>query len=291
MINGQMGLGHQRLKNETAANLKPIAGSRSPAMAWETPAPAVLADLGGTKPRALIVDGDAAASDALAGFLANNGLMVMTARDGRGMDQALETARFDVVILNVEPPTQDGLSLCRRLSSARLAIILLSAECEEVDRIVGLELGADAYLPKTCCPRELLARIRAVLRRRERLRVGAARFAPTYRFGAFELDTIHDRLFRPSGEATVLTKSEFQLLVARLDRPDQIVRRESLTNLGEAHEIVSRRAVDVKIARLRRKLGCAARDEVIRTVRGVGYRLSVPVTRTAEPHWPRSAPV
>jgi two-component system OmpR family response regulator len=253
--------------------------------------PASPADRGGRKARALIVGGDAAASDALAGFLADDGLTVMTARDGRGMDQALETARFDVVVLNVELPMGDGLSICRRLSSARLAIILLSAECDEIDRIVGLELGADAYLPKSCSPRELLARIRAVLRRRERLRVGGAPFAPTYRFGAFELDTTHDRLFRPSGEATVLTRSEFQLLVALLDRPDQIVRRESLTNIGEAHEFVSRRAVDVKIARLRRKLGCAERDAVIRTVRGIGYGLSVPVTRTAEPHWPRSASV
>jgi len=185
MINGQMALGHQRFRDETAANLKPIAGPRSPAMPWETPAPAILADLGGMRPRALIVDRDAAASEALAGFLASNGLLAMTARDGRGMDQALETARFDVVILKVEPPMQDGLSICRRLSSAPVAIILLSAECEEVDRIVGLELGADAFLPKSCSPRELLARTRAVLRRRERSSVGGASFGPTYRFGAF----------------------------------------------------------------------------------------------------------
>ncbi len=236
----------------------------------------------GARPRALIVDGDKAAGVALADFLRENGLAAEFAQDGRDMDRALASTRYDIIILEIMLPGEDGLSICRRLSPAPVAIIMMGAQCDEVDRIVGLELGADDCLHPSCSPRELLARIRAVIRRRQRSRTQRPWLALTYQFGGYELDTIHGRLLRPSGEAATLTKSELQLLVALLDQANQIVAREFLASVGGPERTVcSDRAVDVQVGRLRRKLGCARREEVIRAVKGIGYAISVPVVRTA----------
>jgi len=240
------------------------------------------ADARDTRPRALIVDGDAAAGLALAGFLSQNGLLTDLAADGRGMDRALASARYDIVILETILPGEDGLTICRRLSSAPVAVILKGAQCEEVDRIIGLELGADDCLQKSCSPRELLARIRVVIRRRRGSRARRPWLGLTYQFGGYELDTIHGRLFRPSGEVTALTKGEFQLLAALLDHEDPVVPREFLARIGGPERTVcSHRVVDVRVGRLRRKLGGERREEVIRAVKGIGYTISVPVLRTA----------
>jgi two-component system OmpR family response regulator len=236
-----------------------------------------------TEPRVLIVDDDEGLKQQIASYLENNGYRVETARDAPTMDHALAQSAFDVVILDLMMPGEDGLSICRRLSAQNdIAIIIMSAMGEEVDRIVGLELGADDYLPKPSNPRELLARIRAVLRRRP---PGGAESAPrqarTYNFAGYQLDPARRRLKAPSGLIVLLTRGELSLLISLLDRAGEVLTRDQLLDTARVEDAdVFDRAIDVQISRLRRKLGEGDRQDIIRTVRGVGYRLTAPVTRS-----------
>jgi two-component system OmpR family response regulator len=236
------------------------------------------------EPRVLIVDDDEGLKQQIASYLENNGYRVETARDAPTMDHALAQATFDVVILDLMMPGEDGLSICRRLSAQNdIAIIIMSAMGEEVDRIVGLELGADDYLPKPSNPRELLARIRAVLRRRPPggSSEAAPRHARIYNFAGYQLDPARRRLKAPSGLIVLLTRGELSLLISLLDRAGEVLTRDQLLDTARVEDAdVFDRAIDVQISRLRRKLGEGERQDIIRTVRGVGYRLTVPVTRS-----------
>jgi len=236
-----------------------------------------------TEPRVLIVDDDEGLKQQIASYLENNGYRVETARDAPTMDHALAQSTFDVVILDLMMPGEDGLSICRRLSAQNdIAIIIMSAMGEEVDRIVGLELGADDYLPKPSNPRELLARIRAVLRRRP---PGGAESTPRqariYNFAGYQLDPARRRLKAPSGLIVLLTRGDLSLLISLLDRAGEVLTRDQLLDTARVEDAdVFDRAIDVQISRLRRKLGEGDRQDIIRTVRGVGYRLTAPVTRS-----------
>ena len=229
-----------------------------------------------TVARILVVDDDAGLRDDIAAYLADNGFEVHTARNAATMDRALVGETFDLIILDVMMPGEGGLSICRRLAERDSPpIIILSAMGDEVDRIVGLELGADDYLTKPSSPRELLARVRAVLRRRARAD-GPRRTDPTrYEFAGYVLETQRRRLTPPDGPAVLLTRGETLLLTALIDaRGGPLERDQLLENLRPDSDSFDR-SIDVQISRLRRKLGDDGGD-IIRTVRGVGYRLAAP---------------
>jgi two-component system OmpR family response regulator len=157
---------------------------------------------------------------------------------------------------------------------------MVSAMGEEVDRVLGLELGADDYLPKPCSPRELLARVRAVMRRQDQTRGGAPRRGKVYQFMGFSLDVPRRQLRAPNGASILLTAGEFSLLSAFLDNPQRILSRDQLIELARGADAdVFDRSVDVQISRLRRKLHSAIDQEVIRTYRGAGYMFDAAVTR------------
>ena len=182
-------------------------------------------------------------------------------------------------------PDGDGLDLCREIrASARtrqLPLLMLTARGEPLDRIVGLELGADDYLPKPCSPRELLARVRAVLRRRDERVAGSPRKTHNaYHFLGYTLDVVRRQLRSPSGAVVLLTAGEFSLLSAFLEHPGKILSRDQLIELARGGEPdVFDRAIDVQISRLRRKLKTEDEREVIRTYRGAGYLFDAKVQR------------
>jgi two-component system OmpR family response regulator len=217
----------------------------------------------------------------VAGYLADHGYLLHTAGNAGEMEAALAAEPIDLVILDVMMPGEDGLSICRRLSEAGgPAIIMVSAMGEEIDRVLGLELGADDYLPKPCSPRELLARVKAVLRRRDEARGDAPRRGKAYCFLGFTLDMTRRQLRAPSGAAVLLTAGEFSLLTAFLEHPQRILTRDQLLDMARGGEAdVFDRAIDVQISRLRRKLNACTEDEIIKTYRGAGYLFDAKVTR------------
>jgi two-component system OmpR family response regulator len=229
----------------------------------------------------LIVDDDADLRDQTAGYLADHGYEVRTAGNAGEMKQVLDETGIELVLLDVMLPGEDGLSICRRLSdSGGPPVIMISALGEEIDRILGLELGADDYLAKPCSPRELLARVRAVLRRRdappEERSAGRA-----YEFAGYRLDVVRRQLRGPSGVVVMLTAGEFALLRAFLDRPGRILTREQLLDYARGSETeVFDRAIDVQISRLRRKLVASSGEALITTLRGAGYMMDERVTRS-----------
>ena len=230
----------------------------------------------------LVVDDDVELRAEVCNYLTEHGFVVHGAADGRQMETALAAAPIDLVILDLMLPGEDGLSICRRLSGGGgPAIIMLSAMGEEVDRILGLELGADDYLPKSTSPRELMARVKAVLRRQDEARGGAPRKGAAYHFLGFVLDCVRRQLRAPNGASILLTAGEFSLLRAFLEHPQRILSRDQLLTLARGEEAeVFDRAIDVQISRLRRKLHAFAEDEIIRTHRGAGYLFDAPVSRT-----------
>lgn len=223
-----------------------------------------------TAPRILVVDDDEDLRVLICDYLRSAGLDVVGAKDAIEMDSRLAGNGFDCVILDLMMPGEDGLSVLKRLRGAeRPAIIMLSAIGTDIDRIVGLELGADDYIAKPCNPRELLARVRAVVRRGEP--------APSTRcrsFGAWTLDLVQREIVR-NGDTTPLTDSEFRVLTAFLDNPQVLLTRDRLIDLTKGVDaLVFDRTIDVTISRLRKKLGAEA---PIRTVRNEGYWFTCPV--------------
>lgn len=222
--------------------------------------------------RILVVDDDPELRRLIADFLRANTLVVETAANGAEMDEKLAAAPFDLVVLDLMMPGEDGLSILRRMRRAdRPGVIMLSAMGEDMDRIIGLEVGADDYLAKPCNPRELLARIRAVLRRRSG-QEGAAH-GPRRRFGEWTLDLVERSVVRPGQEPATLTDAEFRILAAFLDRPQRVLSRDQLIDHAKGGDAeVFDRAIDVTISRLRKKLGPG---DPIRTVRNEGYMFAV----------------
>jgi two-component system, OmpR family, response regulator len=216
-------------------------------------------------PRVLVVDDDADLRTLIGDYLASNGMSVAVAGDAKAMDAALNADKFDLIVLDLMMPGEDGLSVLRRMQrTERPAIIMLSAMGEDSDRIIGLEVGADDYLAKPCNPRELLARVRAVLRRREGRDAGQVRT-----FGAWTLDLIGRTVAQNGGELVPLTDAEFRILNAFLDRPQRVLTRDQLIDFAKGSDSeVYDRAIDVTISRLRKKLG---EGDPIRTIRGEGY--------------------
>jgi len=226
----------------------------------------------GRAPRILVVDDDADLRGLIADFLGQNGLDVRAAGNGVEMDAALAAGPVDLIVLDLMMPGEDGLSIVRRLRGGdRPPIIMLSAMGEDTDRIVGLEVGADDYLAKPCNPRELLARIRAVLRRGETVNVAEPSGAMR-RFGPWTLD-VAERAVRHGDGVVGLTDGEFRILSALLDRPRRVVSRDQLIEATRGSDSdVFDRAIDVTISRLRKKLGPG---DPIRTIRNEGYQLDV----------------
>ncbi|HWE98498.1 MAG TPA: response regulator [Caulobacteraceae bacterium] len=231
----------------------------------------------------LVVDDDPGIRDVVSEFLSRHGFSVDTAADSREMDRAAARRRPDLVVLDLMLPGEDGLSVCRRLARPDgPAVIMLSAMGEETDRIIGLELGADDYLPKPCNPRELLARIRAVLRRRREPRGAEESLGAACEFAGWRLDLVRHELRSPSAVVVNLSSGEFSLLRAFVEHPQRVLTRDQLLEYARGPQSDAfDRAIDVQISRLRRKLedgGGAV--ELIRTVRSEGYIFTPKVSRT-----------
>ncbi|PVE54581.1 DNA-binding response regulator [Arthrobacter sp. TPD3018] len=228
----------------------------------------------------LVVDDDASIRDAIADFLGGHGYAVRTARNAAACDHELAQAPVDLIVLDVMMPGEDGLSLCRRLAPAGTAILMLSALDAVTDRIVGLEVGAWDYLTKPFEPRELLARVRALLRRPGAERADA-NTNDGVSFAGWWLDMEQRRLRDPAGRPLLLSEGEHALLAAFVRRPGRILTRDALLDLARGLDATSYdRAIDIAVSRLRRKLGDADHAPLIETVRGVGYRF-LPAVRPA----------
>ena len=226
----------------------------------------------------LIVDDDNGLREEMGAYLAEHGFTVHEARNAVEARSRLEANPIDVVVLDVMLPGEDGLSICQKITGPGApAVLMVSAMADPVDRIVGLELGADDYLAKPIVPRELLARVRALLRRRDKSAGGAGL---AYLFAGFRFDLVRRELRAPDGDVLMLTPGELSLLGAFLEHPRRIISREELLAMtrGDPSGVVDR-AIDVQISRLRRKLNAKAQDEVIRTHRGIGYILGCSVVR------------
>jgi two-component system OmpR family response regulator len=237
----------------------------------------------------LIVDDDRELLRLLARFLERHGLRVSTARDGRAMRQILADWRISLIVLDLMLPGEDGLALCRQLrATSSIPIIMLTAMGEETDRIIGLEMGADDYLPKPCSPRELLARIRSVLRRAHGS--AAPRSTPAgsvLRFDGWTMDLGRRRLRSPDGFVVDLSPSEFELLLAFAEHPQQVLSRDQLLDLAHGRGAAPfDRTIDIQVSRLRRKIEPDPKQpQLITTVRGGGYFFTPPVSHheTADP--------
>jgi two-component system OmpR family response regulator len=234
-------------------------------------------------PHILIVDDDREIRDLLARFLERNRFRVTAARDGREARRAWINGHYQLVVLDLMLPGESGLDLARWMrSQGNVPIIMLTAMGDETDRIIGLELGADDYVPKPFNPRELMARMRAVMRRTaerdERKPDGDAR---VLRFAGWMLEPLRRRLLNPDGVEVPLTGGEYELLVALLDRANRVLTRDMLLDLLRGRQAGPfDRAIDVAISRLRRKLEDDGRNaQVIKTVRGGGYVLAADVER------------
>jgi len=222
------------------------------------------------KPDILLVDDDLELAGMLLEYLRNNGCTARHAGDGRAMDAELARDRPDLLLLDIMLPGEDGLSLTRRLrAQSDIPIIILSARGDTVDRVVGLELGGDDYLPKPFDPRELLARIRSLLRRH---RPQPACDEHTLEFGPYRLLYAERRLVGPDGEIA-LTTGEFDLLAVFTRHSRRVLSRDNLVDLVQGDErLPFDRSIDVRVARLRRKIESdPAHPVFIRTVRGIGY--------------------
>ena len=232
-------------------------------------------------PHILVVDDHRDIRDAVSRYLERNGMRASAARDAAEMDARLAMGQYDLIVLDVMMPGEDGLSVCRRLSAeGSVPILMLTALGEDTDRIVGLELGADDYLPKPFNPRELLARIKAILRRSAPMEpIAGTLSGRRVAFADWELDTDRRVLIAKNGAETALTSAEFRLLTVLLERPRLVLSREQLLDLtsGRAAQAFDR-AIDNQVSRLRRKIEPdPSRSTIITTVRGGGYCLATDV--------------
>lgn len=236
-------------------------------------------------PHILVVDDDLEIRDLLARFLVKHGLRVSTAQDGRAMSTCLKDNAIDLVVLDVMMPGDDGLTLTRKLRAAKnyVPIIMLTAVGEDTDRIVGLEMGADDYMPKPFNPRELLARIKAVLRRFEGDGLAAdvgGDETDTVRFAGWAFHTMARELTDPGGASVMLSGGEYELLQAFVTHPGRVLSRDQLLDIARGRDAQPfDRAIDVQVSRLRKKLEPDPKTPtLIKTVRGGGYIFTPKVT-------------
>ncbi|TAA44838.1 response regulator [Pseudoxanthomonas winnipegensis] len=233
--------------------------------------------MAGKDNRIVVVEDDDSVREAIVAYLGRHGFEVRGTADAAGLDALLQRQPADLVILDIMLPGEDGLSICRRLSQDGPPVLLLSALVEVTDRVVGLEVGAFDYLGKPFDPRELLARVRAILRRQ------APRAAPPtspYLFSGWVFEADAHRLTTPDRATLALTAGESRMLLAFVRHPTRVLSRDRLLDLThEAAEGPFDRAIDLAVSRLRRRLAAAGGAALIETVRSLGYRFRAPVTR------------
>ncbi|MAX90466.1 MAG: DNA-binding response regulator [Pseudomonas sp.] len=228
----------------------------------------------------LLVDDDQEIRELLDTYLSRSGFRVRTVADGAQFREAMSHDPADLAILDVMLPDEDGFSLCRWVRGhqrlAQMPIIMLTASSDEADRVIGLELGADDYLGKPFSPRELLARIKALLRR---VNFGQERGSDVQAFDEWRLDMVSHRLFHQDGEEVLLSGADFALLKLFLDHPQQILDRDTIANATRGREVMPlERIVDMAVSRLRQRLRDTGKcPRLIRTVRGSGYMLAAQV--------------
>jgi two-component system, OmpR family, response regulator len=232
----------------------------------------------------LIVDDDREIRELVSSYLTKNGLTTTVAADGRQMRSFLEANVVDLIVLDIMMPGDDGLALCRELRAGKhkgTPILMLTARNDELDRVIGLEMGADDYLPKPFAARELLARIKAVLRRTRMLppNLQITEAGQVLTFGDWRLDTVARHLLDRQGTAVALSGAEYRLLRVFIDHPQRVLNRDQLLNLTQGREAeLFDRSIDLLVSRLRQRLGDDAREpRYIKTVRSEGYVFSVPV--------------
>jgi two-component system OmpR family response regulator len=234
-------------------------------------------------PHILVIDDHREIRDLLSRYLARHGFRVSAAESAPRARRLLETSAIDLVVLDIMMPGEDGLSLCRHLrATTDLPVIMLTAMAEDTDRVVGLEMGADDYLVKPFNPRELLARIKAVLRRANSLpRQRPSPRADTIRFGHWKLHVARRELVGEDGVAIPLSTTEFLLLGALLDHPKMVLNRDQLLDLTRGRSAnVFDRSIDNQVSRLRKKIEADPKEpSLIKTVWGGGYMLAAEVER------------
>jgi two-component system OmpR family response regulator len=233
------------------------------------------------QPHVLVVDDDPIIRELVADYLGKHELRVTAVANGSTMRQVLQDGIVDLVVLDLGLRGEDGMAIARRMrDESEIPVVMLTGRGEEADRVMGLEVGADDYITKPFSPRELLARVRTVLRRRRaEVRQGKPEGVRAFRFDGWELNLNLRRLTSPDGRVLPLSNGEFSLLVVLLGAPHRILSRDQLLDLSRLHnDEVYNRSIDVQILRLRRKIERdPAEPRYIRTERGAGYVFGVPV--------------
>ncbi len=229
----------------------------------------------------LIVEDDAEIRALIARYLRANDISVVEAGDAREMDEVLRDSRINLIVLDIMLPGEDGLSVCRRIrANSDIPIVIVTAQKDDIERIIGLEMGADDYITKPFNPRELLARIRAVLRRQTVSGATPHALSQDYVFMGWHLDMRARRLHDPNGTRVTLTGAEFDLLAVFCERPGRVLSRDQLIDLTQGREAhPSERSIDILVSRLRQKIERNPRDpEVFQTIRSSGYVFTPEVT-------------
>jgi len=232
----------------------------------------------------LVVDDDREIRELVSSYLKKNGLRTTVAADGRQMRIFLDGNTVDLIVLDVMMPGDDGLVLCRELRAGKhkaTPVLMLTARDDEMDRIIGLEMGADDYLSKPFAARELLARIKAILRRTRMLppNLQISEAGQLLTFGDWRLDTVGRHLLDRDGTTVALSGAEYRLLRVFIDHPQRVLNRDQLLNLTQGRDAeIFDRSIDLLVSRVRQRLGDDAREPTyIKTVRAEGYVFSVPV--------------
>ncbi|CDI11691.1 response regulator [Agrobacterium sp. CMT1] len=232
----------------------------------------------------LVVDDDREIRELVSSYLKKNGLRTTVAADGRQMRSFLDGNTVDLIVLDVMMPGDDGLVLCRELRAGKhkaTPVLMLTARDDEMDRIIGLEMGADDYLSKPFAARELLARIKAILRRTRMLppNLQISEAGQLLTFGDWRLDTVGRHLLDRDGTTVALSGAEYRLLRVFIDHPQRVLNRDQLLNLTQGRDAeIFDRSIDLLVSRVRQRLGDDAREPTyIKTVRAEGYVFSVPV--------------